>query len=168
MRDIRVRNLTITTLSVDTQTEALPSDFKSLESVYLEGDTYFGEIQIVSPGDLGEIEKLHGSTGLPVAAAIIGQNLRFAPQPDQTYTMTLSYWATITALSTNNQSNWLLDAHPDIYLYASLIESAPYLRDDQRVPLWEAGLQRRLEELNQHIMQQSYSGRMQQIFTALD
>lgn len=33
--------------------------------------------------------------------------------------------------------NWLLTAHPDIYLYGTLVESAPYLRDEERLPVWE-------------------------------
>ena len=33
-------------------------------------------------------------------------------------------------------SNWLLDSFADIYLYGSLVNSAPYLRDDPRIALW--------------------------------
>jgi hypothetical protein len=40
--------------------------------------------------------------------------------------------------------NWLLTGHPDVYLYASLVETAPYLKDDSRVPVWMAELDRRL------------------------
>ena len=33
--------------------------------------------------------------------------------------------------------NWLLTASPSAYLYGSLVHSAPYLRDDERIALWD-------------------------------
>jgi hypothetical protein len=39
-------------------------------------------------------------------------------------------------LSVSNASNWILARHPDVYLYGSLLQAAPYLRDDERVGLW--------------------------------
>jgi hypothetical protein len=33
-------------------------------------------------------------------------------------------------------SNWLLEIAPDAYLYGSLVQSAPYLKDDGRVQVW--------------------------------
>jgi hypothetical protein len=35
------------------------------------------------------------------------------------------------ALSDSNTSNWLLANAPDLYLYASCLEGAKYIRDDQ-------------------------------------
>jgi hypothetical protein len=54
----------------------------------------------------------------------------------------------ITPLSDASTTNWLLTAHPDIYLYATLLEATPFLIEDARVPLWETELQKRLEELS--------------------
>jgi hypothetical protein len=44
--------------------------------------------------------------------------------------------ATLAKLSDANTSNWLLERHPDVYLYGALLQAAPYLRDDERVALW--------------------------------
>jgi hypothetical protein len=41
-------------------------------------------------------------------------------------------------LTVSNTSNWLLADSPDIYLYASLLQAAPYLQDDQRITVWAA------------------------------
>ena len=158
-RDPRVRRLVTTTLPVDAQDESLPTDFVQLESLYLDGDTYFGEIDVVSAGMLGDIERNFGQTGVPMAAAILDQSvMRFAPVPDATYTFKMTYWETVPHLSGSLLSNWLLDDHSDIYLYASLIESAPYLRDDQRIALWRSELERRLMELDRNIKRGQYSG----------
>lgn len=36
----------------------------------------------------------------------------------------------IAALSDSNQTNWLLDQHPDVYLYGALVQAAIYTKDD--------------------------------------
>jgi hypothetical protein len=51
----------------------------------------------------------------------------------------------VTSLSLSNATNWLLTSHPDIYLYASLLESAPYLKDDARVVLWQTEYDKRAD-----------------------
>lgn len=42
----------------------------------------------------------------------------------------------VTTLTSQNTTNWLLTSHPDVYLYASLVEAAPYIKDDPRIPVW--------------------------------
>ena len=51
---------------------------------------------------------------------------------------TLVYRASFDALSDTNTSNWLLKLSPAIYVYSALEQSAPYLRDDPRLPTWVA------------------------------
>jgi hypothetical protein len=42
----------------------------------------------------------------------------------------------VTALSSSNATNWILDSHPDVYLYGALLEAQPYLMNDIRIPVW--------------------------------
>ena len=46
------------------------------------------------------------------------------------------YFADIPNLSDVTTSNWLLSKAPDVYLYGSLLHSAPYLVEDARVNVW--------------------------------
>jgi hypothetical protein len=62
--------------------------------------------------------------------------LQHVPAPDSTYTGELTYYAKIPALSDAATTNWLLGVAPDVYLYGSLMEAAPYLDDDARVQTW--------------------------------
>lgn len=151
-RDPRVRSLTDQTLSVSAEDTALPSDFGQPESLYHDGSTYFGPLEIVTSDKLGELKgdlDLE-TTGVPAYAAFLGDGatLRVAPPPDQAYSLKFVYWRKVPRLSDASPTNWLLDDHPDIYLYAALVESAPYLKDDGRVPVWRGELDRRLEELH--------------------
>ena len=59
----------------------------------------------------------------------------------------IDYFQKIPALSTETTSNWLLDRHPDVYLYGSLVEAQPYLHNDKRVVLWKALFTEAVEQL---------------------
>ena len=39
-------------------------------------------------------------------------------------------------LDESNQTNWLIEDYPDVYLYGSLIHAAIYLKDDERLALF--------------------------------
>jgi hypothetical protein len=40
------------------------------------------------------------------------------------------------ALSDDNPTNWVLDTYPDIYIYGAMLQVAPFLMDDTRLPMW--------------------------------
>jgi hypothetical protein len=41
----------------------------------------------------------------------------------------ISYWAKIPPLDDQNETNWLILAHPDVYLYGCLAEAFLYAQD---------------------------------------
>lgn len=158
--DPRVRKHATTSLTVDAEEESLPSDFKSLESLYLDGPTYFGDIEIVNSGALSDANfDVAGASGVPRKAAVIaGQRLRFAPTPNASYNVRMTYWANVPHLSDTAVTNWLLQERQDIYLYATLMEAAPFLRDDDRIPVWGQNLTSRLEALHRKNQTLQYGG----------
>lgn len=48
----------------------------------------------------------------------------------------MEYLAFPEALSDENQSNWVLTTYPDLYIYGAMLQVAPYLQDDARIPVW--------------------------------
>ena len=68
----------------------------------------------------------------------ITEDVAVALRPDGDYDIKFTYYARFTALSADADTNWLLTKHPDIYLFASLAEAAPFMLNDERAPLWEA------------------------------
>ena len=64
--------------------------------------------------------------------------LRPVPNLDAGVGTTLIYRSSFEALTDTNTSNWLLNLSPAIYVYSALEQSAPYLRDDPRLPTWVA------------------------------
>jgi hypothetical protein len=53
----------------------------------------------------------------------------------------------LSKLSSTNTTNWLLTQAPDVYLYGSLMQAAPYLKEDERITVWASIYARGLEEL---------------------
>jgi hypothetical protein len=75
-------------------------------------------------------------------------NFLVAPTPDQDYEYELGYLQLPPLLSESNQTNWLTDYAPDVLLYSTLIESAPYLKTDDRLQVWMQLYQAGLQSLN--------------------
>lgn len=74
--------------------------------------------------------------GKPQFYTVIGDYINVQPAPDGSYTLAYSYYALITPLSDAAPTNWLLTLAPDLYLYASLLASAPFFEDDARLQVW--------------------------------
>lgn len=135
-RDIRHRSmLTTATVSftANDATEALPTDFLEARSFSLSTSPRT-VLEYVTPQAFDAADT--GAIGLPARFAIVGSNVKVAPTPDGAYTGALLYYQKIPALTGSNASNWLLQAAPDMYLYGSLLQAAPYLKDDGRVTMW--------------------------------
>ena len=160
-RDVRVRqlsnreDLTITGDGVD-----LPADFRQLDSWYLDGPMYFGEIRVIGADMLPGLKMQHGRIGVPVYAAIINRKAYFAPVPQESVESHLTYFRRIPPLSAGAPTNWFLDENRDIYRLAALAESAPYLKDDERLVVWETQLDRRLEDLHRSTEAEAFGGTM--------
>jgi hypothetical protein len=78
---------------------------------------------------------------------MIGDTFQLVPTPDASYTVELTYYSKIPALSDSNTTNWLLTNSPDVYLYGSLLEAAPYLDDDNKLQVWGSLLEQSLNAL---------------------
>lgn len=88
-------------------------------------------------------------TGTPQFYADYGYtNFIVAPTPSTNFPFEFSYLQLPPPISVNNQTNWITDYAPDVLLYATLLEAIPYLKDDERFPIWEKMYQRALDSLN--------------------
>lgn len=75
-------------------------------------------------------------------------NLLVAPTPDQNYPFEYCYLQLPEQLTLSNQTNWITQNAPDVLLYASLLEAIPFLKDDERIPVWQQYYQMGLKSLN--------------------
>jgi hypothetical protein len=138
-RDLRLRVMeTSATGTLSGSTISLPSDFGIAQRLSIQADSGIIELRYVAPEN---ISKFSFGTNLPQMYTIIGGQINVIPAPDGAYTYNLYYMTDIPHLSATQTTNWLILNAPDVYLYGSLLEAAPYLQDDARVPLWSQAYQ---------------------------
>jgi hypothetical protein len=67
---------------------------------------------------------------------------------DSSVSYTLDYYQSLDLFTTDSDTNWILTNAPGIYLYASLLEAEPFLRDDNRLQIWHGMLRSAASALN--------------------
>ncbi len=141
---------------------ALPTSFKAVKDLYHDGASHYGRLAKVSPSELSERKLRHGDTGVPrffsVIETVSGRTLRFAPEPSGTYTLRMVYEQNIDALADSNTSNWLLEAAPDLYLWAALSGASGFLQEDDRIALWKQEYDQAADEYRKDKDHREFSG----------
>jgi hypothetical protein len=124
------------TLSADSQRLDLPNDF--IDAVNLTADdgtdtwpiarvgqqadfTYYAD-RAIAAGYQKDTEK-------PQQYRITGTTLILSITPVTSLTLTLDCTAKLEPISDNNATNWLMDAHPDVYEFGTLAHAAKHVRD---------------------------------------
>ena len=148
MRKMRTRDMetafsgTITS----TGTLAIPANFIAFKELYVNAST-IQYLERRSPKWIRDKYAFTGSTNLPRYYAREGTAFIFGPQPDATYTLGGVFYKNRGPLSTNTTHATFV-ANPDVYLYATLLQSAPYLKNDPRIAVWAGLYQARLDSAN--------------------
>ena len=147
-RTLRARQMIVrANASFDAQYGAVPADFLETKSLKLTSTNPQTPLEFLSIDALDQKAAEYTASGKPRFFGVVGGQLRIVPTPDSTYTTELTYYAKLSKLSTSNTSNWLLASSPDIYLYGSLLQAAPYLQDDARIQTWATLYERALNDL---------------------
>jgi hypothetical protein len=116
----------------------LPADFLELKrAIVTNAPLPVDALEYATMDYIDDLNAINTTGGIPRAYNIVGQAMRLGPFPDKQYTIEVIYYAKLPRLAANNQVNWLLASHPDFYLYASLLQAAPYLKDDERIAVWD-------------------------------
>ena len=141
------RQITRGSLTIDSQFEALPADW--LETIRITMDA--NPIRVLTQISMDDLTRyrtaIDNTTDAPVYFAHNGTDIELFPTPSTSFTGEITYYAKITALSADGDTNWLLTNNPDVYLYGSLVHTAPYLKDDARIALWAGLLAQGMDEI---------------------
>lgn len=137
-RRLRLRAQETKTTGTVSASVALPSGFAQVIALTVTSgsDTY--------PVLYKTASEITGDNSNTYYYTIIGDNIVFDPV-ESGYTYELTYYAKFDALSSS--VNWLLTNAPDVYLYATLMESAPYLKNDPRIQVWSGLLENAIKDL---------------------
>jgi hypothetical protein len=88
-------------------------------------------------------------TGVPLFYADYDyNNWIVSPTPDQAYPFEVLVYQLLPLLDDANQTNWLTEYAPQVLLYASLLEATPFLKNDERIGVWQQMYDRSAQALN--------------------
>lgn len=107
----------------------LPCDW--VETVKVIADS-----QVLRLADSFNIERVELSGGPKYYRHVGDQMQLLPPAGEEPVRFVMEYIAFPDGLSDENPTNWVLTDYPDIYIYGAMLQIAPFLHDDARVPLW--------------------------------
>lgn len=155
-------------LTLNTNPFMLPTYIKTVTMLKGANASTRAPIEIVTPEILADFQNSNNdATGIPKFATITvnfadadtnGSRLTLWPGSGGDFDVDLKYIRRLPQLGPTQDSNVLLARHPDLYLYAALCESAPYLQHDERVPLWRDRYKEIVDEINLDREQQETAG----------
>ena len=137
-RDLRLRQmLQQSTYNLTSgYTVPTPADFLEMKDIHIDADPVVN----LNFKTVSQFYRLGNSstTGQPINYTLVSDNFVLAPRPVSGATINMTYYKIPKVLSDTNPSNEYLEVCPDLLLYASLVESAPFLMNDERLQTWEA------------------------------
>jgi hypothetical protein len=126
-RTLRLRAMENIATGTISSSVALPTGFIEMISITASRGSNTYPLTYIPPSQINSVASSANFY------SIVGDNIYFVPTGSgQTYTLT--YYKSFDPLSSS--VNWLMTNAPDVYLYASLLEAAPYIKDDARVQTW--------------------------------
>lgn len=149
-REINARG-EVKTLDLDLEDEywPLPCGFDGVVSINGTGD--YRKINYVSSDVLDQQGWANYANGYTIS----GNAMYFGRAPGG---VKLRYRTLFEPLSDRNRCNWLLQKHPDVYLYGALKQTAMFLEDDSRLGSWANLYANAVDAVNQQAIEQSFSG----------
>ena len=159
-RNLRVRQMVLRAeAQIDARFSAVPADFIEAKDLVIVTTNPVTPLEFITQQEMAqERSTTYTAAATPKYFSVVGGQFEFVPTPDQQYSLEMSYFAKIDALSDDADTNWLLTDYPDIYLYTSLMHSAPYLKDDERIGVWSQLAAKAREELIARDASSSFNG----------
>lgn len=138
-RKVRVRQMMITSVTTPSTGQfSLPADYLTWKNVRWNGSPFY-DLQYV---DWEQFSNLYpdAPSANPKVFTIVGTTDGLGAvkiTPIDSTTVNFTYYQKITNLSTSNTVNWLLTAHPDLYLAGTLTEGFAFVKDWDNAGVWK-------------------------------
>ena len=140
----------------------VPADFLEFKSGYVNGNPKI-PLEYLPEDAMAAIGTYTG----PQYFTQSGTNFRFAPIPDGSTTATISYFAKLPTLSGVGAAyNWLLQQHPDAYLYGTLLEASAQIQDPEQIQRWREAYEIALRHIKDADSRKRYGGNGMAVRTA--
>ena len=139
--------------------ENLPADYLEMAGTLRvnESGAYY-PLTFLPPRDLEALWAANpGMTGRPEYYTIVGDQIQFFPQPTGQQ-VEMQYFQAFPALAADADTNFILTQAPDLYFYGALVHTAPFIREDPRIGVWNTLYQNAVVGFNKLSQRGRYSG----------
>lgn len=102
----------------------------------------------------------NGTAGVAKFIARNGSNFEFGPE-NQSGTLLGTYYGKPTLLrsfAADAAANFLIVNYPQLCLYGTLLQAMPFLKDDERAPLWKAAYDLQVASYRKRAVNEELSG----------
>lgn len=140
---------------ISDETYSLPDDFRKLRKIHIEGepDQPLTEISPVAAPMIYSGEK-----GTPRSYWLEGRVMTLAPPPAESTAFRVTYYTRIPPLTSSSAVNWLLEEHPDIYVWGVLREAASFIRDPEAIGFSDQRFNSAIQQLQQESRNDRWGG----------
>lgn len=154
-RDLRIRQMETALSSVIASgVVAVPSGYIEMKYAYINGSP-MQKLQRKDAEWIYQNYPTRSADGQPKFFAREADNFIFGPYPDSTYTVKGVYYKKLDDLAT---TNWLTSDAPDLILFATLCEAAPWTGNDANIPKWEGRYNLAKERIQRQDIDEEFSG----------
>lgn len=143
-RRLRIREMeesATVTPSTSVDYVALPTGYMELVSF---ADDLGDELTEVSADQLQALR--YSAASVRPECYRITSRIDFECVADQAYSYTMHYFKRLDIET--DTTNTVLTSHPDLYLYASLVQVEAFVQNDQRIQLWKSLLEEAITDAN--------------------
>ena len=175
-RDLRIRPMEVRSIMYTTSGQKyfnLPGGYIQMRNIQLNTNPT-QPLEYITPEML---DRLYGSntTGKPKAYTLIGDEIQLSPIPDSAYELEMAFYEKFTALGDGTSgtvtNNYLTKNAPDVLLYGSLMEAEPFIKNDERIPVWLNGYSNAIDKLQKADQRDRHSGsamRVRNIYSGVE
>lgn len=175
-RDLRMAiQEATTTLNITGRSIDLPADFLEARNPFI--DDNVRRLEYMTPqairessgwnnGRQGAFYTLEANNASPLTAGALTQQMTIA-SPGSVSTpvdVVINYWARFPALVNDPDTNYLLQNHYDVYLYATLRAACEYIQEDVLEDRYQAKYDRAIEAQNKHENRKRYGAMPKQAY----
>ena len=119
----------------------LPTDYLALRKISITANPVC-EIKYITPV---EMDILDTNSGILQFYTIVGDQIKLNTASD--YDVEIVYYAKIPALSSGNTTNWVIDSHPEAYLYGCLAEAFKFIQNNEEAASYIALFNQVLQQI---------------------
>lgn len=144
-RRLNLRNEeTALSVNISGGVAAVPDDFKALKFAYYDRSP-IAKLTWVPLDQLYQEYPVRTNSSVPALISREGSNFVFGPVATDGTLKGIYYAKQDSILDTD--PSWYVTHAPEVLLYGALLEATPFIKDDPRIPVWQAAFSDAVDSL---------------------